>query len=633
MSDVDSNNTKNKIHALPSGPVPELISLYLQEHNFDDQHHVTLVEFGAEVVDQLQAEQLIGRERDSLKEWEEFLWLPRREPDGKVIREQGQLLTFATFRDLLGPHLKRSRIAPNEQPAIPTTHLSFFGDGWYGYESEFTIDESWIKAALRHIVTGENCIGLQGVNTIRCTLDRQKQIVQHFDMPVWSPSAAANICFDSPDRTNPNSRQGLADAKASLVEILGPSIKEIYDASIPTPTDAKLSQDLNDFYGDHGEEAFNFLKRHRRILHTATAGEIIVTSATEIAEREPTLYIINEIVPANDVAMLVGKTSCGKTFLAMSIGLAVARPDVEDWMGQRILAHGPVVHLALEGAGLPYRLKAYCKHHEIERQALPNYYAIETPADLTSPDYVDRLITAINEAIPAPPVLIIVDTVNRALGGKDENSSGEMGALSQAADRLRCTYEDSCVVLVHHYGKNTSAGARGHSSLISNVGAEIVVTSDEASNLRDARITKMRDGEIGQRFYFTLGVENLGKNLHGDDITSCVIVPAEGPVDPVNPTDTEPMRIYRSVQDWWAGPHEENPLTASDIKNNHAEIVAKTKTKYGVNKCKEILKWAEKQGLETTVGNRNGGPVYTLRPIVEGWRPTEENEREGRIKY
>jgi hypothetical protein len=77
------------------------------------------------------------------------------------------------------------------------------------------------------------------------------------------------------------------------------------------------------------------------------------------------------------------------------------------------------------------------------------------------------------------------------------------------------------VVLVHHTGKDTTKGARGHSSLFAALDGAIEV--EKSNDKRSWSIAKAKDGQDGKNFPFNLKVHNLGTDADGDDITSCTI--------------------------------------------------------------------------------------------------------------
>jgi len=97
-------------------------------------------------------------------------------------------------------------------------------------------------------------------------------------------------------------------------------------------------------------------------------------------------------------------------------------------------------------------------------------------------------------------------------------------SLDRIRDELRCH-----VLAVHHLGKDASKGSRGHTLLHCAVDTEILVELNEQSGARTATITKQRDGETGASIPFTLRQVELGLNLDGDPVTSCVVEPSDEP--------------------------------------------------------------------------------------------------------
>lgn len=70
--------------------------------------------------------------------------------------------------------------------------------------------------------------------------------------------------------------------------------------------------------------------------------------------------------------------------------------------------------------------------------------------------------------------------------------------------------EDAGTGLVHHRGKDTSKGLRGHSSLNGATDAVICVERDKATDRRSWNATKMKEGEDGATGVFTLETVDPG---------------------------------------------------------------------------------------------------------------------------
>ena len=127
-----------------------------------------------------------------------------------------------------------------------------------------------------------------------------------------------------------------------------------------------------------------------------------------------------------------------------------------------------------------------------------------------------------HEPYPKTELLLIVDTVARAMAGGDENCSQDMGALIGACDAIRNEL-DCTILLIHHAGKDTTKGARGHSSLRAAVDTELEVTG--TVNPRVVTVRKQRDLPSGDTFAFDLEPVELGKDPETfDPISACVTV-------------------------------------------------------------------------------------------------------------
>jgi putative DNA primase/helicase len=221
---------------------------------------------------------------------------------------------------------------------------------------------------------------------------------------------------------------------------------------------------------------------------------------------------IRGVLPADGLAGLYGPSASGKSFLALDAACAIA--SGQRWFDCRVQA-APVVYACLEGeAGLKLRAQAWEAH---KGRALPDgLHMVLQPFKLTSPQDVSDLAAV----VPAGAV-VFIDTLNRAAPLSDENSSRDMGEILEAAKRLQ-TLTGGLVVLIHHTGKNTAAGLRGHSSLFAALDAAVEVSRD--GDRREWKCAKSKDGADGDAHPFTLQVETLGTDDYGDAVTSCVVV-------------------------------------------------------------------------------------------------------------
>jgi AAA domain/Bifunctional DNA primase/polymerase, N-terminal len=243
--------------------------------------------------------------------------------------------------------------------------------------------------------------------------------------------------------------------------------------------------------------------------------KFVVENALEFTSYPTASWLVKNVLPKADLAVLYGDSGSGKTFFALDIGAAVALG--EEWRGHKV-KQGRVVFIAAEGAGgFRNRLKAYAHQHQVDLATLPIGVIAAAPNML---DKTDALEVAKAIIAAGGADLIILDTFAQVMPGANENSGEDVGkALAHCKGLNRAT--GALVLLVHHSGKDSSKGARGWSGLRAAADVEIeVVRSEDA---RAATVTKLKDGGDGSSFGFKLHTVVVGEDEDGEDITSCVL--------------------------------------------------------------------------------------------------------------
>lgn len=136
------------------------------------------------------------------------------------------------------------------------------------------------------------------------------------------------------------------------------------------------------------------------------------------------------------------------------------------------------------------------------------------------------LIAAIRAALTEPPVVVVLDTLNRSLVGS-ESSDTDMSNYVRAADAVRDAF--SCaVIIVHHCGINNSR-PRGHTSLTGAADAQLAVKRDLNGTIC-VTVEFMKDGEAGETIASGLEPIDVGTDEDGEPITSRIVVEAQAPV-------------------------------------------------------------------------------------------------------
>jgi len=212
-----------------------------------------------------------------------------------------------------------------------------------------------------------------------------------------------------------------------------------------------------------------------------------------------------------------GVSGSGKTFILLDMALAIAGGFM--WFGRETI-QAPVTYVCLESArGVEKRIKAWRKAYNRPFPAALSF--IIEPFDLTN----EKHVLAIIAAAPKNGV-VVIDTLNRASLGTDENSSRDRGIVIKAASDIQAA-TDGLVVLVSHAGKNKDQGLRGHSSLFAALDAVIQIDR-RSDGSRFMKLEKQKEGVDGEVFNFQLKTVVIGTDYDGNEITSCVVEPLDG---------------------------------------------------------------------------------------------------------
>lgn len=287
---------------------------------------------------------------------------------------------------------------------------------------------------------------------------------------------------------------------------------------VAMPADKPSNYDCNDYAAEHGSEALAALLERPQ----APPQRFRLLSDDDLRKMPPLQWRIKNVLPKTGLAAAFGASGSGKSFIAIDQIQAIG--DGREWFGHKTTACN-VLYCALEGeGGIAGRVAAY----RIRRGATsPNVRYLVQAFNLL--DDVEALAQAIKASGHGAEV-VVLDTLNRAAPGSDENDSKSMGQIIAAAKELQ-TLTGGLVLLVHHTGKDASKGLRGHSSLHAALDAAIEVRRD--GDRREWVIAKSKDGEDGASHPFKLDIVELGTDDDGEPITSCVVHPVEVVADSI----------------------------------------------------------------------------------------------------
>jgi hypothetical protein len=156
-------------------------------------------------------------------------------------------------------------------------------------------------------------------------------------------------------------------------------------------------------------------------------------------------------------------------------------------------------------------------------------YVSGGPTALTDARMVTDTIDAIEAACEASgqgsPVLLVVDTLARNIGG-DEQSTVDTGRMFAKTDEMRERW--GCAVLyVHHSGHGAKERERGSSNIPASMDVKLQAAKDQ-DGVMQLTSPKMKEATSMKPMAFTLHQVDLGiVDEYGDPVTSAVLRPTE----------------------------------------------------------------------------------------------------------
>ena len=204
-------------------------------------------------------------------------------------------------------------------------------------------------------------------------------------------------------------------------------------------------------------------------------------------------WVVDGVLPDQGLAVLYGMPGCGKTFVALDLGLRISNRMA--WCGKAITRPGIVVYVMAEGVcGIKARINAWHASKHIHPEA--SFVVMPLTFNVCVPEQAAeflRILLGIRETYGDDIVLIIFDTFARMAVGLDENSSKDVSVIIRAADNIRDTLGCS-VLFVHHGGKDCTRGMRGSSSLLGAVDTCIKTSRYDGTMQIELYVEKQKDG-------------------------------------------------------------------------------------------------------------------------------------------
>jgi len=194
------------------------------------------------------------------------------------------------------------------------------------------------------------------------------------------------------------------------------------------------------------EEDFDFEAKKKKLLKLYTMDEVEALG--------PVQALIQDMVAESSLGFIYGAPGCGKTFVALSMGLSLAY-GFDNWFwDKKILRPGPVVYISLEGkADIGNRLKAWKIFNGVSHND-DRFRLILDEVNFLSDESIKLFVDSVDDYMSArnAPVMIFIDTVSRAIAGGAENDQKEISKFIQTCDRLKNRYNTN-MTGIHHSGR------------------------------------------------------------------------------------------------------------------------------------------------------------------------------------
>ncbi len=188
---------------------------------------------------------------------------------------------------------------------------------------------------------------------------------------------------------------------------------------------------------------------------------LMVLTLRELLELPPPEWEVDRLIPRGGITVLFGDGGTKKSFVALDWALraALSLPWAERPMRPR-----RTLYVAAEGvSGMPDRVRAWAYGNQVplDKVLAAPVWVYPQAVNLTD----ERATEVLIEMIRGKEVdRVVIDTLRRAMPGRDENSASDIGAVVTACDRIRVEASADLLV-IHHSPASSGLRPRGSTSV------------------------------------------------------------------------------------------------------------------------------------------------------------------------
>ena len=238
-------------------------------------------------------------------------------------------------------------------------------------------------------------------------------------------------------------------------------------------------------------------------------------------------FIIDGILNEDACGILGGSSMAFKSFTAfrMAHSICTGKP----FIGRQVYETGPVVYICGEGEGaLSRRIKGLIiKYGGFNN----NLVILQTQISI---DNVNEMNALRADLLKIKPKFVIFDTFASLVSSTEENSTSAVGAVLKMV-KMICRNADgnniTSSMIVHHFGKVTSAGLRGASSFTNDTDFVFILERTQGKLNTVMSCGKQKDGEEFKPISLKAFVVNLGLTMQNGNEAKTLVIDEGDPLD------------------------------------------------------------------------------------------------------
>ncbi len=246
-----------------------------------------------------------------------------------------------------------------------------------------------------------------------------------------------------------NTEAKIEKAWTSIRSKLGPQAKRIV-----LPEDVK---DIVEFFESYTMDTF------KMIVKDCKAGRYHYNALNLNTPPPDYRWLVDGVIAQGDTTLLVGEPNVGKSWISLSLAVAMANGDSE-WIKWPLNHHGRVLYVDEEN---PHDVV----YHRLKQLGLKNMDNIRYlhRQGVRLDRRFDRFL---DEAVSYQPSLIVLDSLTR-LHTQDENNAGAMASLFNDSINVLTKETGAAIIVLHHTNKGDASSSYTRTRGSSDIGAAV----------------------------------------------------------------------------------------------------------------------------------------------------------------